>query len=68
MRLQDQQEETEKGPGSEGFKTTVQGISTFLNRCAVGSLLLMTFLTIGDILRGSFFTGGSWAPWNFPDF
>ena len=59
MRLQDRQEgKPERGPGSEGFKTTVQGISTFLNRCAVGSLLLMTFLTIGDILLRKFFHRG----------
>jgi TRAP-type C4-dicarboxylate transport system permease small subunit len=59
MRRQDRQEGKPEGdPGIEGFKTTVQGISTFLNRCAVGLLLLMTFLTIGDILLRKFFHRG----------
>jgi TRAP-type C4-dicarboxylate transport system permease small subunit len=59
MRRQDQQEGTPAGgPGIAGFKAAVQGISGFLNRCAVGLLLLMTFLTIGDILLRKFFHRG----------
>ncbi len=46
------------GLSVERFKTVVQRISTFLNRCAMGVLLLLTFLTLGDILLRKFFHRG----------
>jgi TRAP-type C4-dicarboxylate transport system permease small subunit len=59
MRRQDHQKGTlEEGNRIEGFKTAVQGISTLLNRCAIGLLLLLTFLTLGDILLRKFFNRG----------
>ena len=59
MSRQDQQEGTPGGGlGVEAFRTAVQGISMFLNRCAVGLLLLLTFLTLGDILLRKFLHRG----------
>jgi TRAP-type C4-dicarboxylate transport system permease small subunit len=56
------QEDREAIPGGglsiERCKTAVRRISTFLHRCAMGLLLLLTFLTLGDILLRKFIHRG----------
>jgi TRAP-type C4-dicarboxylate transport system permease small subunit len=42
----------------EGLKTAIQGVASLLNRLAIGLLLLLTFLTLGDILLRKFFNKG----------
>jgi TRAP-type C4-dicarboxylate transport system permease small subunit len=56
MRRQDHRKGTlEEGYRFEGLKTAVQGVSRFLNRLAIGLLLLLTFVTLGDVLLRKFF-------------
>ena len=57
-RRDDRKGRFETGHRIERLQTAVQGVSELLNRFAVGLLLLLTFLTLGDILLRKFFSRG----------
>ena len=59
MRRRDRQTGTlEAGHLIEDFRIVVLWVSKLLSRCAIGLLLLLTFLTLGDILLRKFFNRG----------
>ena len=57
-RRDDRNRRLEAGHRIERVQTVVQAVSELLNRFAVGLLLLLTFLTLGDILLRKFFNRG----------